>query len=267
MALEREVSQTKVSYHWIGIKISKREYLQSKSFSWVSDFLQPSSIHREGSVESCQLPTWLSTWGIRASVLKDQEPTILEVHIQLFLLFYIVIQCPSNKYIFQLYFELIYVTYHQCNFVDTMLLWNQFPSFFYYYLHCDSLIINPAIVIIQELHFFNMTFSLIKARFVLSNDTITHLPPFEQILPPSHILHMHSLINPQKGQLGSGQHQTVLKEQSLRSVDQENRILFKLKIISWPQLCFSSRPMKAEWPYSLYPCETRQNDAKAYQDL
>ena len=133
-----------------------------------------------------------------------------------------------------------------------VILFISFPEWHNSHESCfQSLIIHPVTVTIQELHFLNMTFFLIKARFVLSNDTMTHLPPFKQILPPSHILHMYSLINPQEGQLGSGQYKTV----------------FKLEIISWLQLCFSPRPMKAEWPYWPYPCETRQNDAKVYQDL
>lgn len=44
--------------------------------------------------------------------------------------------------------------------------------------------IKKYIVSTQVLYFFNMMFSFIQASFVQSNSTMTHLPPFYQILPP-----------------------------------------------------------------------------------
>lgn len=54
--------------------------------------------------------------------------------------------------------------------------------------------VGSVIITAQELHFSNIIFSLIQASLVQPNVAMTHLSPFNQILLPVHIPHVHSLI-------------------------------------------------------------------------
>lgn len=66
---------------------------------------------------------------------------------------------------------------------------------------------------------------------------MTHLPPSDQIPPPSHTLPIRSLLTKPSGQLGPGQHQTPLKN---RAKEQTKDNILTSALLQ------SARPMKVE---------------------